>query len=258
VFSSPEKQVANGVVEFFSAVTDEYGSINLSMALPRDSSQSPDIFFYLVHENDRICYARMNFHELRSRGWGSAPQWIYLKEDKLFDKLADDVFPGAVLLGLRVGPGKDVPQTVLPSARPLLAPITSINPDELKSEGKEIPPALQEQEVPSPTGSPTGPGPAGADLKEEKSAPPTLVEEESETASKSHEIGNFTVEVVQAKELPALDKNSKSDPYVKITVGSKSWKTKTKVCVVFIMSSTDLLCLGKGVESCMERNIFFQ
>jgi hypothetical protein len=71
----------------------------------------------------------------------------------------------------------------------------------------------------------------------------------------SNSLGDLHVEVVQAKDVFAVDKSpSSSDPYVKITIGSKIMKTKHILKVrLKIYKNFDLQIFAE-FKSCLERS----
>lgn len=83
------------------------------MLLPEDLSQVPDIFLYLCKgEGDNrkpVCYRRFPAKELIGKhgGFSNDVQWISMKEDSSIDALADDEFPGNVLVRLGFGTEED-------------------------------------------------------------------------------------------------------------------------------------------------------
>ncbi|KAJ0394355.1 hypothetical protein P43SY_006836 [Pythium insidiosum] len=78
-----------------------------NMLLPEDLTQVPDFFLYLCRGDGdsrrAVCYRRFTAKELFDKGFSSEAEWITLKEDPCVDALADDVFPGNVLVRLGFG-----------------------------------------------------------------------------------------------------------------------------------------------------------
>jgi hypothetical protein len=76
-----------------------------SIKLPADLEQIPDIFVYLVREDDRpVCFTRIKPHvKGKCIGFQDDPEWVLLREDKVIDALYDDDFPGSVLVKLGFG-----------------------------------------------------------------------------------------------------------------------------------------------------------
>ena len=68
------------------------------------------------------CKGTDRFKAGRARKWDNPPQWFDMKENLALDKYKDNVFPGALLIGLNCGPKSDISaehnggQTVGPSA----------------------------------------------------------------------------------------------------------------------------------------------
>lgn len=79
-----------------------------SITLPKDLSQVPDIFIYLVKEDNRaFSFARFKVADLlgsKGHSFLEPSKWFLLEEDKSIDELAEDQFPGTVLIKLGFGP----------------------------------------------------------------------------------------------------------------------------------------------------------
>jgi hypothetical protein len=86
------------------------------MHLPKDRSQLPDIFVYLVSEAGRpVCWHRIKAAEITQRGVGgekdtyatigfdNKAEWVYMKEDKAIDCLEPGEFPGSILMKIGFG-----------------------------------------------------------------------------------------------------------------------------------------------------------
>lgn len=77
------------------------------LLLPEDVSQIPDIFIYLLREDNKpVCFCRIKPIDLQTKqliGFEQPAQWWLLQEDKSIDALDDDVFPGSVLVKLGFG-----------------------------------------------------------------------------------------------------------------------------------------------------------
>merc|ERR1711973_517458 len=104
----------------------------------------PDVFIYLCYQAKlgkkeivQVSYKRVPLNQIipgptgkgtdrfkagRARKWDNPPQWFDMKENLALDKYKDNVFPGALLIGLNCGPKSDISaehnggQTVGPSA----------------------------------------------------------------------------------------------------------------------------------------------
>lgn len=79
---------------------------------PQDLSQVPDIFIYLVREDNKpVCFTRIkpvtNLKEGVMLGFDQPAKWHLLQEDKSIDALSADVFPGNILIKLGFGLAKD-------------------------------------------------------------------------------------------------------------------------------------------------------
>lgn len=87
------------------------------MLLPEDLSQVPDIFLYLCKgegENRKpVCFKRFTAKELIGDhgGFTNDVSWISMKEDGSIDALADDEFPGNVLVRLGFGTIEEAERT---------------------------------------------------------------------------------------------------------------------------------------------------
>eukprot|EP01083_Nonionella_stella_P294532 1001194_1 len=110
--------VKAGRCEWYEVLADG----NLSMTLPEDTSQCPDVFVYLCHAKKRVCYIRMKFAELMSAGWGVPPSWHILQEDKSVNGLPSDTFAGSLLYSLRLGLLSDCPKVPHDICRPYIRP----------------------------------------------------------------------------------------------------------------------------------------
>jgi hypothetical protein len=80
-----------------------------SISLPKDPTQVPDIFIYLLKEDNRaVSFTRIKTAELLNSSEGHSflepAKWFLLEEDKSIDCLDDDDFPGTVLVKLGFGP----------------------------------------------------------------------------------------------------------------------------------------------------------
>jgi hypothetical protein len=69
--------------------------------LPIDLLQIPDIFIYLVREDNKkpICFHRLKpYTDVKNPdsflGFNEKAKWFLLEEDKSIDSLDSDVFPG--------------------------------------------------------------------------------------------------------------------------------------------------------------------
>lgn len=74
--------------------------------LPRDLTQLPDIFIYLVREDNKpVCFKRLSpvLAGNTLLGFSQPTDWVLLQEDKCIDALSKDVFPGNVLIKVGFG-----------------------------------------------------------------------------------------------------------------------------------------------------------
>ena len=95
-----------GLVEWNEILTSP------DLHFPADVSQIPDIFIYLTKgpSSDRkvVSYARYSARDLLSDALTSPLQWIRLQEELANNELADEDFPGNILLRLGFGKAHDV------------------------------------------------------------------------------------------------------------------------------------------------------
>lgn len=99
----------NGVVIWQEKLASE------PIKLPTDLAQMPDIFIYLLKEdNTPVCFSRMKPWEVdpetkekKLLGYLKPAKWFQLQEDKVIDCLDDGEFPGAVLVKLGFGLASD-------------------------------------------------------------------------------------------------------------------------------------------------------
>lgn len=89
-----------------------------SFRLPRDASQIPDLFIYLLKEDGRpVCFQRISAKVLLEAGGGGEgcflqpASWHLLQEDKSIDALDEGDFPGSVLMKLGLGLRRDALKT---------------------------------------------------------------------------------------------------------------------------------------------------
>lgn len=77
-----------------------------SIALPHDPQQIPDLFIYLLKEDERpVCFKRIKASELLAveDPFSQPAHWFLLSEDKSIDCLNEDEFPGTILIKLGFG-----------------------------------------------------------------------------------------------------------------------------------------------------------
>ncbi len=80
------------------------------IVLPADIEQIPDIFIYLLREDNKpVCFYRMKpwvLDESKKKqflGFEREAEWVLMQEDKSIDALDKEVFPGTVLIKLGFG-----------------------------------------------------------------------------------------------------------------------------------------------------------
>jgi hypothetical protein len=192
---SSTKASVRGLIKFYETIRDSCGSSNVALNLPSDANQCPDIIIYLSSKKKRISYFRFNFKELLESGFSNSPKWISLKEDKSLDFLKKGLFPGNLLIGVRVGHFSELPSILPLSARPIAA---HVRMSEALSAG-----ICQETEV--------------------KHA----FDVGTFSRGQSHETCSFKLHIISAVNLPAMDSFShSSDPYVKALIGNRAEKTR--------------------------------
>ena len=166
------------------------------LTLPCDLEQCPDVFLYLCSASSHktVSYLRMPFKAIVDAKWTNGPSWFNLKEDKAIDALNDHVFPGSLLLTINGGAIEEMPPNggYTLQNRPFAAIHGGDADDEQQTDVRVR--GISES---------TGPRQSAAD-----GPVPT--------------IGNLTVYVQQAQNLPAMDSNGKSDPFVKLKICDKN------------------------------------
>jgi hypothetical protein len=79
-----------------------------TVSLPLCVDQLPDIFIYLLKEDDHaVSFTRVKAYDLESKkvlGSNEPMKWYNLREDESIDDLTDDDFPGSVLLEIGFSP----------------------------------------------------------------------------------------------------------------------------------------------------------
>ena len=82
----------------------EWGDLKsaVSMELPADAAQLPDIFIYLCTANmtgdgvSDIAFARLSATDVMGRKFKAPAAWTVLQADPAVGKIGDGVFPGAL------------------------------------------------------------------------------------------------------------------------------------------------------------------
>jgi len=197
----------------------------------------PDVFIYLcVKERggdiEEVSYHRVplskiipppskkgTFEPGAARKWDNEPRWFDMKENLALDKYEDNVFPGALLIGLNCGPVADLRDDDNKLARPpaLARPFSN------RGLFKEL-----------PTDKTPGTSPKGSDEDEEAKSPEAgsaMASPPPPTQSRTH--ADITFELVEAEKLPAMDgglftKKPSSDPYVEIVIQDRDGKKREK------------------------------
>lgn len=178
-----------------------------AFSYPQDLDQVPNVFIYLCQKEKRIAFLSFPFRDLVERGWIVPPSWNVLKEDPCHDAFDADKleFPGSMLFSLRAGRWNDAPSQVHPNCRPLLRMGYE---DIAEEKAEEEAAATSQADATSPLITPAVP------------AAPKAVST----------VGTLTVDVLNAKDLPAVDRFSKSsDPFIKLRLAETDQKFQTKV-----------------------------
>jgi hypothetical protein len=151
----------------------------------------------LIGKNTKIVsYRRYSWKQLMAGGFASPPSWVPFKQTPIFKTLTDKEFPGTILMGMRLGLADDKPPAVPTVARPFLN-ITGFD-DPLDEED------------------------GGDDIERSRSGGLTSSSAVVET------IGKLIVTVVKADNVPSVDRDGTSDPYVTVSCNGKEQKTSVK------------------------------
>jgi len=107
---TPKKAANNelpGVVSWVELLEIGKGPINLSANI----NLVPDIFVYLVREEENICYCRFSAKDILAKGFTMKPKWVHLLRDDGIGQIKSEVFPGSILmkLGMSIWDGTTSP-----------------------------------------------------------------------------------------------------------------------------------------------------
>ena len=179
------------------------------------------IVFTSILTNIYICFlyaGTPKFTPGKKRMWDNGPRWFDMKENLALDKYKDNVFPGALLIGLNAGPKAD-----LRDEEQKLRPIPALSrPFSHEDLFKAVP-------------TDATPEPPDPDEKQDdfdllsggtnESSPPQNKEKKQQTRA------NVTIKCIEACRLPAMDgglftRKPNSDPYVEIVIESQKTKKK--------------------------------
>jgi len=192
----------------------------------------PDVFIYLCvketlgNKIEQVSYCRVPLSQIipastgkgkpgkfkpgKKRMWENAPKWYDMKENLALDKYSDNVFPGALLIGLNCGPKSDISKADndgrLASPPPISRPFSN----------SEIFKALPTDKTPEP---PSPDQVMGVD--DEMKSPVSKASVGSAGSAEHRPTGthaNVTISCLEAVSLPALDRGNQSDPYVEIVI----------------------------------------
>lgn len=201
----------------------------LQFVAPADVRQVPDVFVYLVFKKKCVSFRRFAFKDLMANGWSVPPTWHVMQEDPCLDALDDDEFPGALLFSLRVGTIKSCPSDVHPDCRPLLAYGDYDDEDDELSRSRSN--STSVSQTYSSTHNSLSPSPSSPSLALEEKQPlmeRSLSRTNSSNNASRPKYGTLTVTVLEGANLPAMDRNGFSDPYVKLKMNDAiKFKTRT-------------------------------
>jgi len=195
---------------------------SIDLRFPAEPDQCPDVIFYLIEKHSGfdvkdnvISYLRFSWPELLKLGFHTPPKWYTFKASPVLHKMDEEDFPGTILLGLRAGLKEDKPTEVPPTARPFLNISGGGASDPLDDIHNE------KDREPSVSLS------ASAGGAEEK---PLLTPRRKRTAklSAGETMGQLQVTVVNAQNVPAMDRGGTSDPYVEVTVNGNTQKSSVQ------------------------------
>ena len=149
-----------------------------------------------------------------------------MKENLALDKYSDNVFPGALLIGLNAGPASDLRD----EDDTLLSPPALARPFSHSEMFKDVPTAK------TPTAEPEddGKAPEEFDLISGDAAKPESPSPSPSPRTRTH--ANVIFNIQQAVNLPPMDgglfsRNPQSDPYVEIVIeNKKTGKKREKEC----------------------------
>eukprot|EP00485_Elphidium_margaritaceum_P004276 CAMPEP_0202695866 /NCGR_PEP_ID=MMETSP1385-20130828/9321_1 /ASSEMBLY_ACC=CAM_ASM_000861 /TAXON_ID=933848 /ORGANISM="Elphidium margaritaceum" /LENGTH=1764 /DNA_ID=CAMNT_0049351945 /DNA_START=35 /DNA_END=5329 /DNA_ORIENTATION=- len=216
----------------------------IDLRMPDDVNQCPDVIFYLIEKksgfdttDNVISYLRFKWKDLVGKnykkeggGFSSPPQWYQFKPSEVLQKLDEETFPGTILMGIRAGLQAKKPKDgVPPSARPFLNMADESDPlmdiyEEHKNEEASISSSKTKTIVTSVSMS--GGDSALDPLLSTPRAQKRSVSSGKLTAAET--MGKLDVTVVNAQNVPPMDRDGTSDPYVEVTVNGHSQKTSVQ------------------------------
>ncbi|KAG5177195.1 hypothetical protein JKP88DRAFT_282166 [Tribonema minus] len=88
-----------GVVRWDELLTVGGGAIEL----PADAERLPDIFVYLVRDDENICLLRFKAKDVLRQGFDMSGRWMRFTRDAAIDRVKKAGFPGSLLLRLGMG-----------------------------------------------------------------------------------------------------------------------------------------------------------
>ena len=202
----------------------------IDLRMPEDPDQCPDVIFYLVEKksgfdtsDNTISYLRFAWKDLLKKGFDSPPKWYTFKSSPVLHKMGEEDFPGTILLGLRAGRKDDKPKYGVPAtARPFLN-IDASNEDPLEKIQHENSNLGKEPSVSMSVSSSQAPL---IPARQKKHSQPPKKLGAAET------MGQLQVTVVNAQNVPAMDRGGTSDPYVEVTVNGTTQKTSAQKRII--------------------------
>ena len=198
----------------------------IDLRMPEDPDQCPDVIFYLVEKksgfdtsDNVISYLRFSWKDLLKKGFASPPQWYTFKASEVLHKMGEEDFPGTILMGLRAGLKEDKPKYgVAVTARPFLNVDSNEDPlEQIQRNNSGL-----EEPSKSATRSVSG---------SQDPLIPTRKRSQGRHPSKlgaAETMGQLQVTVVNAQNVPAMDRGGNSDPYVEVTVNGSTQKTSVQ------------------------------
>jgi hypothetical protein len=66
--------------------------------LPSNPRMIPDVFVYLVKNDENIAYHRLSIRDILHEGFEGQPQWLRLHRDTVIKDIKPDEYPGSLLL----------------------------------------------------------------------------------------------------------------------------------------------------------------
>eukprot|EP00485_Elphidium_margaritaceum_P001758 CAMPEP_0202694498 /NCGR_PEP_ID=MMETSP1385-20130828/8345_1 /ASSEMBLY_ACC=CAM_ASM_000861 /TAXON_ID=933848 /ORGANISM="Elphidium margaritaceum" /LENGTH=1708 /DNA_ID=CAMNT_0049350357 /DNA_START=54 /DNA_END=5180 /DNA_ORIENTATION=+ len=248
---SSEKKIpdANATVKWYESLISDGGKklkcigpfyLPLGWNENPEPVQLPDVFIYLCVKEfggdiEQVSYCRVPLSQIirpapsgkgthrfttgATSKWDNGPVWHDMKENQALDKYADNIFPGAVLIGLNAGPKDDLQD----DQKQLMAPPSLARPFSNDALFKEVP----TDKTPEP------PSPAAADVSSDEEfggdGDSKQNEQQQQQSKRKRALthARLTIDCIQGSNLPAMDgglfkKSVTSDPYCEVVIQSQS------------------------------------